>query len=82
MRMMTKFITVVNIKCKLFRYFLDVAMVKNHTGGVALIPGSGRFSGVSNGHPLQNSHLENSMNRGPWRVTAHGVTKNRTQLSD
>ena len=28
------------------------------------------------------SCLEKSMDRGAWRATVHGVTKNRTQLSD
>ena len=73
--MMTKFITIVIIKCKLLRYFLDGAVVKDHTGGGGLIPGLGRFSGMSNGNPLQHSCLENSMNRGAWRVTAYGDAK-------
>ena len=32
------------------------------------------------GNPLQYSCLENSMDRGAWRATVHGVTKSRTQL--
>jgi len=28
-----------------------------------------------NGYPLQQSCLENSMDRGAWRATVHGVTK-------
>ena len=28
-------------------------------------------------YPLQNSCLENSMDRGAWRATVHGVTKIR-----
>ena len=28
------------------------------------------------------SCLENSMDRGAWRVTAHGVVKSQTQLSN
>ena len=35
-----------------------------------------------NGNPLQYSCLENSMDRGAWRATAHGVAKSGTQLSD
>ena len=31
--------------------------------------------------PLQHSGLENSMNRGAWRATVRGVTKNWTKLS-
>ena len=33
-------------------------------------------------NPLQCSCLENSMNRGAWWATVHGVAKGRTQLSD
>ena len=35
-----------------------------------------------NGNPLQYSCLENSMGRGAWRATAHGVAKSWTWLSD
>ena len=35
-----------------------------------------------NGNPLQYSCLENSMDRGAWQATVHGVAKNRTQLSN
>ena len=39
-------------------------------------------AGEWNGHPLQYSYLENSMDIGPWRATVLGVTKNQTQLSN
>ena len=45
-----------------------VPMVNNpsaSTKGLGSIPGSGRFPGVGNGHQLQYSCLENSMDRGP-----------------
>ena len=35
----------------------------------SLIPESGRSSGEGNGNPLQDSCLENSMNRGAWWAT-------------
>ena len=35
-----------------------------------LIPGSGRSLGIGNGNPLQNSCLENSMDRGAWQSTS------------
>ena len=38
--------------------------------------------GEGNGNPLQYSCLENSMDRGTWWATVHGVTKSQTQLSD
>ena len=42
----------------------------------------GRIPGEGNGNPLQCSCLENSMDRGTWWATVHGVTKSQTQLSD
>ena len=56
-------------------------MVKNPpanagaAGDAVLIPGSGRSPGEGNGYPFQCSCLENSMGRGPWWATVHGVTK-------
>ena len=47
---------------------------------VGLIPGSGRCPGGGNGNPLQYSCLENSMDRGAWWATAHGVAKSWTRL--
>ena len=35
-----------------------------------------------NGNPLQYSCLENSMDRGAWQATVHGVAKNQTQLTN
>ena len=42
---------------------------------VGLIPGSGGFPGGGNGNPVQYSCLENSMDRGAWYATIHGVTE-------
>ena len=39
------------------------------------ITGSGRSPGVGNGNPLQYSCLENSMDRGAWQATVHGVSE-------
>ena len=47
----------------------------------SLIPESGRPLGKGNGNPLQNSCLENSMDKGAWWDTVHGVSKSQTQLS-
>ena len=44
----------------------------------SLIPGLGTFPGEGDGNPLQYSCLENSMDRGVWWPTAHGVTKSWT----
>ena len=38
------------------------------------IPGSGRSPGEGNGYSLQYSCLENSMDRGAWKATVHGIT--------
>ena len=42
----------------------------------------GKIPGVGYGNPLQYSCLENSMDRGAWWATVHGVPKSWTQLSD
>ena len=46
------------------------------------IPGLGRTPGEGNGYPLQYSCLENSMDRGAWQATVHGLTKSQRQLND
>ena len=46
------------------------------------IPGSGRSPGEMDGNPLQYSCLDNSMERGAWGATVHGVAKSQTRLSD
>ena len=45
------------------------------------IPGLRRSPGEGNGNPLQYSCLENSMDRGDWWTTVHGVTKSQIRLS-
>ena len=52
-----------------------------NAGDLGSIPGLGRSPGEGSGNPLQYSCLENPMDRGAWRATAHGVTKSRTRLS-
>ena len=44
-------------------------------GDPGSIPGSGRSPGEGNGIPLQCAWLENSVNRGTWWATVHGVSK-------
>ena len=46
------------------------------------IPGLGRSPEEGTGNPLQYSCLKNSMDRGGWQATAHGVAKSWTQLSN
>ena len=47
-------------------------------GDSGLISGLRRSPGGGNGYPLQYSCLENSMDRGAWRATVHGVIKSWT----
>ena len=49
---------------------------RRHDTGPIL--GSRRSPGEKNGNPLEYSCLENSMDRGVWWTTVHGVTKSRT----
>ena len=53
-----------------------------NAGDVGLIPGSGRSPGEGHGNPLQYSCLENSMDRGAWRATVHGVSKSWTRVKE
>ena len=45
------------------------------------IPGSGRSPGGGHGNPLLDYCLGNSLDRGAWWATVHGVTKSEMQLS-
>ena len=45
---------------------------------VGSVPGLGRSPEIGNGDPLQDSCLENPMDRGAWQATVHGVAKSRT----
>ena len=59
-------------------------MVKNplasarDTRDTSSTPGPGRSPGERNGNPLQDSCLENPMDRGAWGATVHGVAKSQT----
>ena len=41
-------------------------------------PGTGRSSAVGNGNPFQYYYLGNSMDRGAWWPTVHGVAESDT----
>jgi len=59
-------------------------MVKNVSGiagDLGSIPGSGRSPREGNGNPLQYFCLENSLDRGAWWATVHGVAKSRVKLN-
>ena len=63
------------------------SMVKDSTcqgwdsGNASLIPALGRSSRGGNDHPLQYFCLGNSMYRGVWQSTVHGVSKSQTGFS-
>ena len=48
----------------------------------SLIPGSGRSPGEGTDNPLQDSCLENPLDRGAWWATFHGVERVRYDLRD
>ena len=52
-----------------------------NAGDLGSIPGSGRCPREGSSYPLQYSCLENSMDRGAWWATVHGVAKSQTRLS-
>ena len=49
-----------------------------NSGVLGFIPGVGISPGQRNGTPVQDSCLENSMDRGTRWVTVHGITKSQT----
>ena len=49
-----------------------------NAGELGSIPVLGKFPGEGNGYPFQYSCLENSMDRGVWWATGHGVSKSWT----
>ena len=49
-----------------------------NAGDPGLIPGLGRSPGERIDYPLEYSCLENSMDRGAWQATVHGIAKNQT----
>ena len=76
-----------NLEYSPFRGFTDGAVVTNPPANardardVSLIPELGRFSTVGDGKRLQYSCLENSMHRGAWWATVHGIKKRQTQMN-
>ena len=62
---------------------LVAQMVKNlPTICLGSISWSERSPGEENGYSFQYSCLENSMDRGAWQATVHGVAKSWTPLKD
>ena len=64
-----------------FMGFPGDTVVKNpptNAANAGSISGSGRSPGKGNGNLRQFSCLENPIDRGPWWVTVHGVSKSQT----
>ena len=64
-----------------FGYTKNGSVVKNppaNAGDFSLIPGLGRVPGGGYGNPLQDSCLENHMDRGAWWARVHRVAKRWT----
>ena len=59
----------------------EVKVSACNMGNLGSIPGSGRYPGERNGNPLQDSCLENPMDREAWWATVRGVAKSWTCLS-
>ena len=66
---------------KVFPGGSEVKASARNAGDLGSIPGSGRSPGEGNGKPLQCSCLENSVDRGGWWATGHGVANTTEQLS-
>ena len=74
------FVFHINVICVCISGFPGGPVVKNPPASVGYsgsIPGSGRPPGAGSGNPLQDSCLENPMDRGAWRATVHGVAKSQ-----
>ena len=52
-----------------------------NTGDVALILGSGRSPWRRKWQPMRCSFLGNPVDRGAWRATVHGVTKESDMIA-
>ena len=53
-----------------------------NAGDLGSVLGLGRSHGEANGNPLQLFLLENSMDRGAWWATVHGVARSWPRLSE
>ena len=74
-----------NTYCVLCEGFPSGSVVKtlpDNAGDVGSIPGLGTSPGGGDGHPLQYSCLENSMNKGALWAAVHGVPKKWIQLGN
>ena len=61
-----------------FPYNSDGKESAYNAGDLGSVPRSGKSPGEGNGNSLQYSCPENSIDRGAWPITVHGVTKSQT----
>ena len=61
---------------------LVLKKLPTNSGDTGSASGLGRFPGEENGNPLQNSWLGNSINRGVWWATVHGLQRVGHDWSD
>ena len=77
-------LNIIRLNLSLERASLVVLVVQNppanagNMGVAGSIPGRGRSPGGGHGNSLQDSYLENPMDRGAWRASVHGVAKSQT----
>ena len=62
---------------KMLKKLNDIQQFAYNAEDRGSILGLGGSLGEENGNPLWYSCLENSMDRGAWQATIHGVTKNQ-----
>ena len=72
------YIEILTLKVKILGGGSEVKVSVCNIGDPGLIPGSERSPGEGNGNPLQDSCLENPMDREAWWATVHGVAKSWT----
>ena len=62
-------------KLRVFSGGSDSKTSAYNAGDLGSVPELGRSPGEGNGNPFQYSYLENPIDRGAWRTTVRGVTK-------
>ena len=69
-----------HLVCNVLPWWLRQWRILLQCGYQCSIPELGRSPGEGSGYQLQESGLENSMERGAWPATVHGVSRSRTWL--
>ena len=67
-----------------FPWWLSAKDLSANIGDAGSVPRSGRSLDLpgDTGNPLQYPCLENSMDRGAWWATVHGVAESQTRLNN